>query len=401
MHSPHLILPLDFALFLELALFLLDLNFFSSFFSSFFLSFLSFALCVAVNTNVGLGAKLGDKPYERNGELELQLTYEHPETVKSWAWLIKMDSGRFAPRKRGKHGKVHTPVATPQLVTEALNKAGHRIKHYTAVPPVVPSTATIFPKVQCMHQPAYVAGRYNKYSRNLSQTPWLIEGVRRSEFSVEELLTDAVMKEFRADSIKFSASGREDVDVRMLGDGRPFAIELINPRKASVSADVLRAIQDGINGKTGEDADLVGCRDLQMVDKGDMLQLKEGEETKSKTYCCVVWTEKDLTAEELDAACSQKNVKLAQATPVRVAHRRTMMVREKTVQWMAYKKLKPHYIKLWLGTQAGTYIKEFVHGDFGRTVPSFGTLCGGCKVDIMSLDVVSISLNWPPKLEDP
>lgn len=40
----------------------------------------------------GLGVKVGNKPYERNGELELQLTYEHPETDTSWKWLIKMDS---------------------------------------------------------------------------------------------------------------------------------------------------------------------------------------------------------------------------------------------------------------------------------------------------------------------
>lgn len=26
--------------------------------------------------------------------------------------------------------------------------------------------------------------------------------------------------------------GREDVDVRMLGDGRPFILELFNPKKA-------------------------------------------------------------------------------------------------------------------------------------------------------------------------
>lgn len=37
---------------------------------------------------------------------------------------------------------------------------------------------------------------------------------------------------------------------------------------------------------------------------------------------------------------------------------------------------------------AGTYIKEFVHGDFGRTVPNLATLLGGgCEADILSLDV--------------
>ena len=43
--------------------------------------------------------------------------------------------------------------------------------------------------------------------------------------------------------------------------------------------------------------------------------------------------------------------------------------------------------KLDIKTQAGTYIKEFVHGDFGRTQPSLGQLLGGVQVDILALDV--------------
>jgi len=39
-------------------------------------------------------------------------------------------------------------------------------------------------------------GRYNKYSRELSQTPWLIDGVRKSELSVEELLSGEINKHF-------------------------------------------------------------------------------------------------------------------------------------------------------------------------------------------------------------
>jgi hypothetical protein len=34
----------------------------------------------------------------------------------------------------------------------------------------------------------------------------------------------------------------------------------------------------------------------------------------------------------------------------------------------------------------GTYIKEFIHGDFGRTQPSLCTLLE-CAADILSLDV--------------
>lgn len=42
--------------------------------------------------------------------------------------------------------------------------------------------------------------------------------------------------------------------------------------------------------------------------------------------------------------------------------------------------------QLHLTTQAGTYIKEFVHGDLGRTIPNLGEILG-CEVDIIALDV--------------
>lgn len=44
----------------------------------------------------------------------------------------------------------------------------------------------------------YVAGRYNKYSRSLSQTPWIIDGVRRGDSSVEELISEKIVKLFNA-----------------------------------------------------------------------------------------------------------------------------------------------------------------------------------------------------------
>jgi tRNA pseudouridine synthase 10 len=49
-------------------------------------------------------------------------------------------------------------------------------------------------------------------------------------------------------------------------------------------------------------------------------------------------------------------------------------------------------------TQAGTYVKEFVHGDLGRTKPSLSDIIGG-DVDILALDVLDIHLDFPPSLE--
>lgn len=42
---------------------------------------------------------------------------------------------------------------------------------------------------------------------------------------------------------------------------------------------------------------------------------------------------------------------------------------------------------------SGTYIKEFVHGDLGRTVPSVGSLLN-CRADILQLDVTNVEDKW-------
>ena len=62
---------------------------------------------------------------------------------------------------------------------------------------------------------------------------------------------------------RFSSSGREDVDVRMLGRGRPFLFELVNPRQVHLSQDELTKMQQSINESTKD----VFVRDLQIVSK--------------------------------------------------------------------------------------------------------------------------------------
>ena len=111
----------------------------------------------------------------------------------------------------------------------------------------------------------------------------------QGETSVEELLTQELKQAFGADEIKFSASGREDIDVRMLGaypgghpacpalphphsptlgpspspphhtiippspsgTGRPFIVELQDPRVEELSHAVVRKIQQQVGRGRG------------------------------------------------------------------------------------------------------------------------------------------------------
>ena len=245
--------------------------------------------------------------------------------------------------------------------------------------------------VEYSHKPLYIAGRYNKFSRVLPQTPWVIDGVRKGESSVQELICTRVAELVTTDEMRFSSSGREDVDVRMLGSGRPFLLELVNPRKPSLTAEELTHLRDSINGSTRD----VAVRGLAVVGKKTASLLKEGEEDKQKRYSALIWTSQELLPSDLNFLSDIKNLKLQQKTPIRVLHRRTLATRERTVHSLRAEFADSHHFRLLLSTQAGTYIKEFVHGDFGRTQPN---LCGlmGREVDILTLDVEEVVLDWPP-----
>ena len=243
------------------------------------------------------------------------------------------------------------------------------------------------------HSSIFIGGRYCKYSRDLPQTPWVVDGVRKVETSVQELICNHIQRFVRSSEIKFSSSGREDCDVRMLGNGRPFLVELLNPRKTVLEEEEVRELERDINDST----ELVGVRHLTIVSKQHTAAIKEGEEEKKKLYSALVWAPEGVTEADMERLGEMKAVVLRQKTPIRVIHRRSLATRERTVHHMSSELFDPHHFTLHLSTQAGTYVKEFVHGDFGRTQPSLRSILGQ-EVDILTLDVQEVSLEWPPQL---
>jgi tRNA pseudouridine synthase 10 len=51
-----------------------------------------------------------------------------------------------------------------------------------------------------------------------------------------------------------------------------------------------------------------------------------------------------------------------------------------------------------LQTSAGTYVKEFMHGDEGRTVPCLHSILECTGATVVYLDVTKIHLDWPPAI---
>ncbi len=65
------------------------------------------------------------------------------------------------------------------------------------------------------------------------------------------------------------------------------------------------------------------------------------------------------------------------------------MIRDKVVYKVKAEFINAHYMILHVLSSAGTYIKEFVHGDLGRTQPSIGSLLDS-EADILQLDVTEV-----------
>ncbi|NP_001085415.1 tRNA pseudouridine synthase Pus10 [Xenopus laevis] len=320
---------------------------------------------------------------------EVAVVFTHPETDGDCHFLATVCRDCFKPTKNKQS------VFTRMAVVKALEKIKEEdFRVQFPFPPSSPETTCEVVDIQCNHSPVFVAGRYNKYSRNLPQTPWIIDGERKIESSVEELITDHLVAAFRSSSFNFSSSGREDVDVRTLGKGRPFAIELLNPHKVQFTGQEIKALQQKINT-----SDKIKVRDLQIVSREAVAHMKEGEEEKTKCYCALIWIEKMVRNEDLQLLDGLEELTIAQKTPLRVLHRRPLASRSRTIHTMRTEYVDEHHFRLYLKTQAGTYIKEFVHGDFGRTKPNVGSIME-TNADILELDVESVDVDWPPSLDD-
>lgn len=183
--------------------------------------------------------------------------------------------------------------------------------------------------------------------------------------------------------------------MRCLGNGRPFLLEVPDSYKTVLPEEVAVKIEGIIS-----QSKMVDITDLQIVTREHTKNIKFGEEHKKKQYralCCTM--EKivpNSVIERINAV--DKEFVIEQPTPIRVLHRRPLLKRPRTIFSVHAQLVKdqPGVFLLDVVTQAGTYVKELVHGEFGRTTPSISSIAGQ-QLDIISLDVMGLmDLDWPP-----
>ncbi len=383
-------------------------------------------------------------------------------------------------------------------IAKLLNKRLENVKLVNDKPQILALIDVLTLSVDLDVRAHYLYGRYRKLERGIPQTRWPCRACKgrgcercnmtglQYEKSVQDLIGNPLLTVFGSEEHAFHGMGREDIDVRCLGRGRPFVIEMKEPKLRNFDPKKLMQM---VNNEANGSVEITSLRDsnrsevVRLKDtpaeksytiRFKLLPLNESEytvltapldltkENKSRSgnrkkrrgdnkrdntkplpneieiedpkpsneelmkmkksdlveICTKMKIKKSGTKDELierilnyeeppvatfeipedqiiiDTIMSLEGVKLAQRTPERVAHRRADLIRRRTVFEVHPPMIETledgvKVVEVTMRCESGTYVKETVHGDSGRTQPSIASLLK-TKCEVEWLDVGDI-----------
>ncbi len=244
--------------------------------------------------------------------------------------------------------------------------------------------------------PVFIYGRYRKLKRGISQSrrkcPYCGgKGCEKcgwtgkiAEGSIEGMIGEIMRDFFKAEDYILHGAGREDVDARMLGRGRPFVMEVISPRKRIVDLDLL---EREINSKR---KGIIEVRELRFTKRDEIVRIKESSPNVRKLYRAIVDVEGEITEKDLNIIEETlSNAIIRQRTPKRVLWRRADIVRVRKVYEVETRKISNTAFEMTILCDGGLYVKELISGDDGRTRPSVAEVLGK-KAFCRELDVLEV-----------
>jgi len=388
-------------------------------------------------------------------------------------------------RKRfGAGGSSPLKSSLVEEVAHQLNDLGIKSKLVIDKPEILALLDVLTLTVELDIRSHYMYGRYRKLERGIPQTKWPCRSCKgrgcqrcdqtgmQYQSSVQGLIGDPLLEIFGSKEHAFHGMGREDIDVRCLGRGRPFVIEMKNPIKREIDSDlIMKTINEAASGR-------LEVSDMRHSNRSEVVRIKDTPAEKSYTIRYkiepITQTEFDVLTQvmeipknnqdrnrrrkdhhrgkkredkveeeevdysqlkkaELVALCEEKGLPksgtkdvlierlssfkeetlplpeqefvmeimqklqgctLAQRTPERVAHRRADKIRKRKVMETSNPSIEVDeegnlIAEFSLRCESGTYVKETVHGDGGRTQPSIASLIKA-KCSVEWLDVADI-----------
>ncbi len=253
----------------------------------------------------------------------------------------------------------------------------------------------------------WLESRYRKLRRGLPQTVFfcpLCKGDRRrardckqcegfgklTKESVQELIGRRLLPAMQAKLGRFHGAGREDIDVLMLGRGRPFVFEVVGARNPEIDLEAMRLEIEARAGGAIELAPFV------RVARPRVAYWKETHFDK------VYRAEVSLDAVPSDEAMTRARTfegAVVQRTPQRVAHRRADLDRERQLRVLGLVVMPDGALELRVLCQHGTYVKEWISGDDGRTLPSLTSLLGvPCRCRVLDVEEIMTDEVSGPRL---
>ena len=384
------------------------------------------------------------------------------------------------------------------LISEKLNERLEGVSIVNDKPDILALIDVLTLTVTLDVRSAYIYGRYKKHERGIPQTRWPCRACKgrgcakcndtgqQYPSSVQDLIGNPIIELFEGREHAFHGMGREDIDVRCLGRGRPFVLEIKEPKRWDIDYEsAMKAVNERAKGS-------IEITDVRKSNRSEVVRVKDTPAEKSYTIrflveplskpeLDVLTAPLDLTKEDvqqrgrgrrkhrrrgdkkdnpkkplerveitildeddlkklkkaelvelcIERKCSEKGVKaelianllatnpepvemlplpnettildiieklegvnLAQRTPERVAHRRADLVRRRKVIETRDASVEISdegniSVEFTLRCESGTYVKETVHGDDGRTQPSIASLIKA-KCTVEWLDVGDI-----------
>ena len=302
---------------------------------------------------------------------------------------------------------VGVPIDSGESLKTEMNRevgkiVGDRMKKYFDAdsPDIIILLNVPTRSVEIQVNPIFIYGRYKKLIRGIPQTKWpcgeckgrgtSIHGVcercegsgKQYEESVQELIDSVAIIQMEGESSTFHGAGREDIDAKMLGTGRPFVVEIKTPKKRSIDLQVLEEnMNKNAFGKV--EVELEGVVNRKMV-----AHIKELP--ASKTYEARIKFDRSVEKDILKGALGMLDgAEIKQETPTRVVHRRADKTRIRKVYSAKGELTSDLTANLEIHGEKGLYIKELVSGDSGRTNPNLTDLIG-VEAVVETLDVISV-----------
>ncbi|MCM8830704.1 MAG: tRNA pseudouridine(54/55) synthase Pus10 [Candidatus Omnitrophica bacterium] len=238
----------------------------------------------------------------------------------------------------------------------------------------------------------YIFANYLKKSREYAQHFWPCQsckgrGCKTCNYtkekypSLESVFRKVFVDAFKASDCYFHAAGREDIDVLTLGNGRPCVIEVVNPTIANID---LEKLSNSI--KQNYPIELLNPKYVQKF----WVEVVCNSHFNKKYYAIISSEKRKLTLDDFKKLKNSLPILLKQRTPIRVLKRRADIIRKRFILDLKLDKIENGMLHVFIYAEAGTYIKEFISGDGGRTNPSvcsiLNTPCVCQKLDLIKVE---------------